>query len=90
MRSEAPPCRAPRSRLRPQGSGWAVAARGFFVWEESRRHAQLWERQLAGRAEGLRASGLDRSSPVAASSRRRSRRRAELGAGESGELRRHQ
>jgi hypothetical protein len=47
MRFEATPARAPRSRLRRHGSGWAVAARGFFVWEESRREAEDWMRELA-------------------------------------------
>lgn len=48
MRFEATPARAPRSRLRRHGSGWAVAARGFFVWEESRPEAEDWMRELAG------------------------------------------
>ncbi len=46
MRSEATPARAPRSRLRRHGSGWAVAARGFFAWEESRRDAEDWMREI--------------------------------------------
>jgi len=64
MRCEATPARAPRSRLRRHGSGWAVAARGFFVWEESRRDAESWERELAGHASGLRAAIPGRSFPV--------------------------
>jgi hypothetical protein len=48
MRSEATPARPPRSRLRRHGSGWAVAARGFFAWEESRRDAEDWMRELEG------------------------------------------
>jgi hypothetical protein len=38
--------RVRRPRLRRQGPGWAAAAPGFFVWQESWLEAEGWAREL--------------------------------------------
>lgn len=44
MRAPAP---APRSPYRRLGPGYTVTAPGLFVWEECRRDAMEWQRELA-------------------------------------------
>jgi hypothetical protein len=74
--------RAPQPRLRRRGSGYVVTAPGLFVWEESRREAESWARDLAGHGAGLRAALPERSYPegptdgVSARRARQSRPRA--------------